>query len=57
MVWLVLETFNTAQSNYIKYGMDSEGHFCGLTDGFVEYPYAYYTNISNTNWFPFAVCV
>lgn len=57
MVWLVLETFNTAQSNYIKYGMDSEGNFCGLTDGFVEYPYAYYTNISNTNWFPFAVCV
>jgi hypothetical protein len=46
-----------AQANYINYGMDSQGNFCGLTPGYESYPYAFYSNIETANWLPYAVCI
>ena len=56
-VLLVIAVMSKAQTNYIKYGMDSEGNFCGLSAGYQNYPYVFYNNIEGTNWFPYAVCI
>lgn len=36
--------------------MDAQGNFCGITPGYEEYPFVYYTDISSF-WPPYAVCV
>ena len=43
--------------NYLHYGMDSQGNFCGFSPGYESYPIAYYAKIDVQNRFPYAVCI
>ena len=36
---------------------DSDGKFCGIDDGYEDYPYLFYTDVNPVLWAPYSVCV
>ena len=36
---------------------DSDGKFCGIDNGYEDYPYLFYTDVNPTLWAPYSVCV
>ena len=37
--------------------MDGDGNFCGYSDGYTDYPYLYFADLTASNIWSYAVCV
>ena len=38
-------------------GLDGDGNFCGYSDGYTDYPYLYFADLTASNIWNYAVCV
>ena len=55
--FIFLQGWNYGDPKKLLAPLDSDGNFCGVDPGLVDYKYLYFDDISVTNWLPFAVCV